>query len=155
MVIEKPIQPAPQPYQLGLNVEKQRYIKNSLIYESDQSFPNSWYTYRLNAGLNEFNEHVSKLTLQLFPLRFSPYDNCLEYAKQISITVSFEVPDSTPFPELVSYDMVIITPLRFVKPLQLLAQHKNNYGIRTIIKPVHDPTGNGSGPPGAGRRGSN
>ncbi|GAF74717.1 unnamed protein product, partial [marine sediment metagenome] len=35
-----------------------------------------------------------------------------------------------------NYDMIIITPEKFVSNLQPLVNHKNSYGINTLIKNV-------------------
>lgn len=138
VVIDKPIQPAPAPFHLTGQFEEERYPLNPFIYQSDFVFPNAWYSYSMGSGLNSENEHVSKLTLVTYPIRFLPKDDAIEYAKSISITIFYEAPEHTYFPTMASYDMVIIAPYRFVQPLELLAQHKNDYGIRTLIKPVHE-----------------
>ena len=136
--INKPIQPAPEPYPQGLTGAEHRYEKNPFVYDGYTPFPNNWYSYKLSAGMNENNEHVSKLTIVTYPVRFIPHEPSIDYAESISLTIFYEKPDHPFFPSSSSYDMVIITPFRFITPLQLLAQHKNNYGIRTIIKPVHE-----------------
>ena len=136
--IDKPIQPAPTPFHLTGQFEEVGYPLNPYIYQSDIVFPNTWFRYSIGSGLNSENEHVSKLTLVTYPIRFLPKDDAIEYVKSISITIIYEAPEQTNFPTMASYDMIIITPYRFVKPLELLAQHKNNYGFRTLIKPVHE-----------------
>jgi hypothetical protein len=138
LMIDKPIQPAPLPYRQDLVLKEIDDQENPFIYEGEFTFPEFWYSYKLGSGINSANEHVSKLTIVTYPIRFIPHKQAIEYANSISITVFYMKPDQNFFPTISSYDMVIITPFRFIKPLQVLAQHKNNFGIRTLIKPIHE-----------------
>jgi hypothetical protein len=108
------------------------------VYNSAELYPSQWFTYSTGAGLNNKGIHVTFFTLQVFPARYSPASDTLTYLNDCQITITYKLPTQTPFPHDVIYNLVIITPAKFVLPLQRLAEHKNNIGVRTQIKTLGD-----------------
>lgn len=135
--ISEKITPAPQRIILDAAVSSDNSIEpimDETIYDSTEYFPENWYRYNIGVGLDENNQHKTLLTINTYPIRYSPTTNTIEYAKNIDITVSYEEPDSDPFPTVSTYDLVIITPSGFTSDLQNLVDHKNSIGVKTVLK---------------------
>jgi Peptidase family C25/Propeptide_C25 len=109
-------------------------IMDETIYSSPEYFPENWFNYNIGVGLDGNNQHKTLLTINTYPVRYSPATNTIEYVKNIDIKVSYEEPDSNPFPSLSTYDLVIIAPSEFTSDLQSLVDHKNSIGVKTIMK---------------------
>ena len=107
-------------------------------YESseptDTLYPSTWCRYDVGCGINADFDHVTYLSLHLFPVRYQSMDQKLLYAEKMDITITYELPESTPFPLVSEYNMVIIAPESFSTALQPLVEHKNNYGVTTLLK---------------------
>jgi hypothetical protein len=84
-------------------------------------------------GLDQTGNHVTFLTVRVFPVHYSPGTDTLRYFNSCQINISYEPPTQSPFPCVVTNDLVIICPSQFVRPLERLANHKNSLGIRTKI----------------------
>ena len=54
------------------------------------------------------------------------------------MTVTYKVPDSTPFTANTEYQLVIIAPAKFSSALQPLIDHKISKGISTTLKTTED-----------------
>ena len=125
------------------NTSREIIIENSSIYSSSDIFPNNWYDYKINCGLEDGN-NVVFLILSLYPVRYSPADNLIFYPSGIDVRITYERPvNTTDFSE--QYDMVIITPSKFRKSLQPLIAHKNKVGVSTILKTTEEIYGEYSG----------
>jgi hypothetical protein len=133
-LLSKRITSAPYPV-IGDTAPKydQNYIDTKL-YSSSEFYPTEWFSYSTGGGLNNQSNHVTFVTLQVYPVRYSPATRTISYVDQIDITVTYTSPEQSPFPTNSIYDLVIITPALFVLPLKRLAEHKNSIGIRTQIK---------------------
>ena len=137
-VIPGVIQPTPEPVPLSSmnNEEEKKFVENFLVkdhavYESIDFFPNSWYDYRVGCGLDD-SSHVVFLRIQFYPVRYSPGQNMIEYAKSVDIIVEYIEPtEPVIFPD--DYDMVIITPSEFSEKLQPLVDYKNDSGVSTKL----------------------
>lgn len=136
MTINKKIIPAPAPILLTETavVQDSTVKENSVVYGSDAIFPDAWYTYDIKCGLNNMNQPSIFVTVTVYPVRYSPANNKLYYVNNADITVTCDDPGYQPTNYLESYDMVIIAPQAFSSALQPLITHKNNYGVKTILK---------------------
>jgi hypothetical protein len=134
MTLQKKITPAPYPIIAGSSFTPTAASVDSEAYRSVDFSPTQWFTYSTGGGLNQEGSHVTFFTLRLFPVRYSPGTDTLLYVDSCQITISYEPPTQSPFPSIVTNDLIIICPLQFVLPLQRLAEHKNMLGIRTKIK---------------------
>ena len=133
-VLSDKIVPAPQPVLQGMDQQISEYETNEAIYNSDNLFPDSWFSYYTGGGLNKNSEHKTFLTIRAYPVRYSPATDTIYYVENLDLTITYEKPETNPFPENGEYDMVIITPSRFSGVLQKLVDHKNDNGINTTIK---------------------
>jgi hypothetical protein len=66
-------------------------------------------------------------------MQYNPGADILRYFDSCHITITYEPPTQSPFPSVVTNELVIICPSQFVRPLERLADHKNSLGIRTKI----------------------
>ena len=111
-------------------------MKDITIYNSPELYPSSNYSYSITAGLYG-EEHVILLAVQCYPIRYSPSQNKIYYSKNFEIDIIYEEPSNPiEFPD--EYDLVIIAPETFSDTLQHLVEHKNSYGIDTVMKTVED-----------------
>ncbi len=137
VILSEKVLPAPQRIILDTLVSSENSIEpimDETVYGSKEYFPENWLSYNIGVGLDENNQHKTLLTINTYPVRYSPATNTIEYAKNIDITVSYEEPTSNPFPTMSTYDLVIITPSEFTSDLQSLVDHKNNIGVKTVMK---------------------
>jgi hypothetical protein len=135
--IAKEIRPAPTPVPL-IPGATAKHTKNQAIYTSDEPFPSSWYTYRVGCGLNRKGEHVTHVAIHLFPVRYIPAKDKLHVAEEFEITITYEKNGKKPFPLNSEYDLVIITPSRFARETMRLVEHKNNHGVKTLLKTTEE-----------------
>jgi hypothetical protein len=135
--LSKKIVPAPPPIIQGIQQERINNTINTSIYNSNDFFPQTWFDYYTDGGLDQDNKHKTFCTLQIYPVRYSSKNNVLQYVEKMNITIFYEeLP--YPFPENASYDMVIIAPSQFSEIIQQLIDHKNKLGINTTFKSVED-----------------
>ena len=137
--VNKQIQPSPAPIPLS-SVENYNkpLTKDENLYQSNEPYPSKCYQYNIGVGINENFEHVTYVTVHWYPIQYIPAQNIINIAENADITVTYTDPESIPFPEKTTYDMVIIAPSVFSNALQPLIDHKNSYGIETILKTTKD-----------------
>ena len=111
-------------------------IVNETIYSSSNLFTDRWYDYSIKCGM-ENNENVVFLLVNIYPVRYSPSENQIFYAKDVDIKIIYEEPikvkDNSD-----KYDMMIITPKKFIRTLKPFINHKNKYGISIIVKSTEE-----------------
>jgi len=126
--------PAPEPQiKSTIKISTEPQI-DEIVYTSNEIFPNDWYSYHVGVGLDENMEHKTLMTVNTYPVRYNPAEDTIFYARDIDLKIKYENPDYNPFPATVEYDMVIISPETFSADLQPLIDHKNSYGVETILK---------------------
>lgn len=132
IVLSKQVQPGPEPTpKTPLQTPKER-VKDRETYESVELYPPESFAYSTGAGIKG-KERVVFVTVQCYPVRYSPGLNTLYYSKSADIKVTYSEPVSPlSFPD--AYDMVMIAPSTFSEELQPLINHKNNRGLQTILK---------------------
>ncbi len=133
--LSKEIRPAPEPIIEGKNAIKAE-VKSIEIYSSSNLYPDAAFSYRTCTGLDG-TEHVVFLTVQCYPVRYSPAENTLYYSDTVKISVTYEEP-SNPITFLDEYDLVIIAPSKFEQALQPLIDHKNSKGMNTTLKTTEE-----------------
>ncbi len=131
-IIEKQIMPAPAPMPLTPIKGYHPLGKDEEVYSSNKLYPSGWYSYRVGCGLNEKMEHVTFVTVNIYPVRYLPAENKVVVAKNAEIKISY-LPPKKPWIQRDVYDMVIIAPSEFSDALQKLVEHKNNYGVKTFL----------------------
>ena len=132
MTLGKHIEPVPSKQIINGKIVSIEKTLNQEIYDSSEPYPREWCSYTTGTGLNKENEHVLFLSLHIYPARYIPLENSVEYTEQINITITYE---KSEIKEGYSdnYDLVIITPYEFYNNLQSLVDHKNSYGIETNL----------------------
>lgn len=138
-VIEKEIRFSPTPISLlpGTGGDVSQH-KNKDVYASNDPYPSSWYRYDVGCGLNSYNQRVTYLTIQFFPVRYRPLEGTLYVAQETDIAITYDKPSCNPFPFTSVYDLVIIAPPDFSTPLQSLVDHKNAHDIQTLLKTTEE-----------------
>lgn len=138
MELNKKIRPSP--YILPLSMNQNMVIEpkeDKTVYEASEAYPNSWYDYKVTCGVNSNNKRVTFVTLDLYPDRYIPNENKLNYAEGFNVIINYDDPDLY-LRGTGEYDLVIIAPPKFENDLQRLVNHKNNYGINTLLKTTND-----------------
>ena len=135
--LPKKIIPAPKPIPKNNENKVIQTEKNDGIYESNQLFPESWYSYKLAGGLNRNKEHTTFLTIQLNPVKYNPIKDNLQFVRSIELEITYEEPESLlAFPD--EYDLLIISYDRYTALLNPLVTHKNSHGIETKLVSLKD-----------------
>lgn len=125
-----------------LDMKKANYYKsattlNKDVYSSFTPYPNTWYSYNMGRGLNR-GERVLFLSLDIYPVRYIPGQNTIQYVKNAEITIRYKPSEMSDIPSSttnnISYDLLIIAPEEFSDSLQPLIDHKrNNMSISTML----------------------
>ena len=126
--------PAPQKYTLDSTGIKKEPVIDKSIYNSADLFPDNWFSYNVGVGIDENMEHRTFLTITVYPVRYKPVLNTVEYIKSISISIDYDDPGKNPFQTTSEYDLVIIAPEKFETDLEPLVNHKIDKGLNTIVK---------------------
>ncbi|MBN2065323.1 MAG: peptidase C25 [Candidatus Thermoplasmatota archaeon] len=112
--------------------------KDNAVYESNELFPTSWYSTHVGCGLNNENKRVTHVSVHTYPLRYSPGLGKLYVAEALEITVTYDEGSMTVPTPSTQYDLVIIAPSIFSRDLQPLVEHKNRFGVDTLLKTTEE-----------------
>ena len=134
--IKIPIIPGYKRVVLGSNEKVERKADES-IYESNSPYPATWYRYKA-AGALYNGKHETLVIIQVFPVRYYPKENKIEYATSMNISVSYEEPSHPLIRNVGTYDLLIIAPSAWHDILQPLIEEKNNHGMKTLFMSVED-----------------
>jgi len=134
--LNKKIQPAPRPLPIN-EINEIQVTRDNNVYDSIDLFPNDVYSYRTSGGLDKGGNHVTFLTINLYPVRYAPALNTLQYVENIETIVIYEEP-SQPLVFKDEYDMVIISYDRYASLLEPLVVHKEKHNIITKIVTLKD-----------------
>ena len=135
--LEKQVNPVPKKQQIGSKTVDPENTIDQKVYTSSNPYPDTWYKYTTGAGLNKDNDHVLFLSLHIYPTRYIPCKNSLQYTKQVAICITYEAAEIIPT-SADTYDLVIIAPADFSQNLQPLVTHKNSYGMDTHFITLQD-----------------
>jgi len=138
MSVESKIIPAPQPMTTDMQNQEVEYVMDETIYNSAEFYPNNWYKITTGTGLDKNNEHATFVNIQLYPVRYSPMTDTIEYTENLEVKITYEEPATSPFPATSTYDLVIVTPSAFSSDLQAFITHKNKYEVETTLKTLED-----------------
>ena len=114
--------------------------ETSDIYNNSGLYPEKWLTYSVTAGINNKQRHTLFLSIKIFPIRYNPLVGEITYINQVKVTVELEETDPTREAKIIGekYDLLIITPADFKKPLLRLAEHKNKHGVSTKLVTLNE-----------------
>jgi hypothetical protein len=132
MHTEKQIRPVPTKQKIGDQIVPLEGIVNEAAYASADPYPASWYTITSGTGLNNNNNHTLFLTVHITPVRYTPNIQLLQYSTHFTLHITSEAASPSPVSSEV-YSLVIITPSEFSENLQPLIEHKNAYGVPTLM----------------------
>ncbi|UCF13446.1 MAG: hypothetical protein JSW06_04100 [Thermoplasmatales archaeon] len=138
MVLSEKIVPAPPPVIRGMEKNVLKCEMDETIYNSNELYPKNWFSFYTGGGLNENNEHKTFCNIRVYPVRYSPATNIIQYVEDLALTITYIEPKTSPFPTNSIYDLVIITPKTFSDDLQKLVDHKNNHNVPTTLKITGD-----------------
>jgi low affinity Fe/Cu permease len=137
-VLSGEIRPSPEPIPLKEvnavgeeRIVKDFVTKDNAVYNSMDFFPYKWYDYRVGCGLDDSRRMVF-LTVQIYPIRYSPGRHMIQYVDTVDIKVKYDEPiQQVVFPD--QYDMVVITPSEFSEKLRPLAEYNNDSNVATKL----------------------
>jgi hypothetical protein len=133
------ISPYPLTNYVKINFLKNIFYKDS--YRESEIYPKGWFEYKIGGGL-DCNNHVTFLSIQLYPVRYMELLNKIEYVENLKIKVEYLPPESPHFfPEV--YDLLIIAPSEYSSNLDLLINHKNNHNISSKLVILEEINGIG------------
>jgi len=137
--ISQEIKPSPSPY--PLTPRSNAIIqakKDESVYNSNNLYPHEWVGFHVGCGLNNNAERITHLTVNTFPIRYNPKEGKIIVAEEVDIKITYNDPNIDIFPQKAVYDLVIISPLKFKFNLQKLVNHKNKFGMKTILKTTNE-----------------
>ena len=85
--IEKPVKPVPTKQKIGKSIIFKEGLKNKEAYSSYEYYPSYWIDYKTGVGLSKNNNHVLLLSLQIFPVSYSPLENIIKYISHIKVSI--------------------------------------------------------------------
>jgi len=102
------------------------------IYENSEPYPSDWVTYHTGGGISQ-GEHTTFLVARVYPVRYFPMDNQLQFIRTITVNISYSEPFNPIIKNNNLYDLLIIAPAKFTRHLKPLVRHKNRFGVRTKL----------------------
>ncbi len=128
--LSRKILPAPEPVFAVNYMKTTQECFNENIYDSSELYPSKCHNFHTGGGLDG-EEHVVFLSIHMYPIRYSPKLNVIEYAKYVDIEVSYKETSEGLFStnQEDDFDLLIITPSEFNGSLQPLVEHKNSHGV--------------------------
>ncbi len=132
-VLSKPIMPARQSVPLSAAIGFKPELKeDKSIYESMELYPEQQWSYKVVSGRKNTDD-VVYVSVQMNPVQYQPATNTVYRATSADIQITYEhTPQDISFTD--EYDLLIIAPEVFSERLQPLIDHKNSYGVETILK---------------------
>ena len=136
--LENKIIPAPQPVPLNAQVvdSDALLVQDSAVYTSHELYPTHEYIVEKGAGLKD-DQNVMYVVVRCYPVRYAPAENMMQVSKNIAISVSYDLPAVSPT-YMDEYDMLVVTPQKFVSNLQPLIDHKEANGMTVLVKTTED-----------------
>jgi peptidase C25-like protein len=119
------------------SINKESSIKQS-IYQTTEYYPNFYYSFDTTCGINEENKPTTFVTIDLYPVQYSPLLEKISYAEEADISITYTNPTNNIFPITATNDLVVIAPEVFSDALSPLIDHKNNYGVNTFLKTTEE-----------------
>lgn len=139
--LSKKIEPVQNPISNGIMKKSTNYKMYYELYNDTRWYPSKLYVYHTGGGLED-NNHVTFLSIQLYPLRYSPKNDQIEYTKKVDIEVLYKEPKNPLFVND-TYDLLIISPSEYLKYLSTFVNHKNSHGILTKLVSLEEINGMG------------
>lgn len=103
----------------------------------DGCYPADWISYHTGGGI-DFSNHVTFFTLRIYPARYNPDENQIEFIQNITVSITYQPPDEIVLKDNDVYDLLIISPEKFHNELQPLVNHKKEHGVKTNLVSIHE-----------------
>ncbi|HHH80351.1 MAG TPA: hypothetical protein ENL13_05560, partial [Thermoplasmatales archaeon] len=142
MKLPMKIIPSPTPVPLNEEGASSATPMDEKIYNSAVYYPENWFTYKVRVGLNANNERTAFLVVDIYPIRYSPMNDEIQYITDGTLEVNYKEPSTNAFSKS-DYDLLIISASSYMDEMQRLADHKESHGIRTKLVSVDDISGTG------------
>ena len=137
LLVQKDVKPGPKHYPENGDISNSYEIKkDELVYSQDTPYPTERFLYSISTGIKD-NEQVLFITLNCFPLTYTPFDQVIEFSDTMDVSVSYIIENNNRLNSDI-YDMVLIAPEIFSDALQPLIDHKIDYGLSTILKTTEE-----------------
>ncbi len=107
-------------------------LRDNSIYENSDPYPADWVSYHTGGGLS-YGEHTTFLGVRVYPVRYFPIDNQLQFIETISVNISYIEPFEPIIKDSNTCDLLILAPSKFERHLEPLVCHKNKFGVRTKL----------------------
>ena len=120
------------------NSKETVFTMDETIYQSDDYFPNNWYKISTGGGLNDANQQKTFINVQVFPIRYNPVRDRIDYASKIHLNIEYKIPKKPLLSANDDFDMVVIAPSKFSESVQPLIEHKNSHGVKTFLKTTEE-----------------
>jgi len=85
----RPLLPLTPDYQTAA---AQTLVKDPTVYALTTPYPATWYTTSVGVGLNKNNQHVTFVSIQYNPIRYTPITGTLHIADTAEVTITYEPP---------------------------------------------------------------
>jgi hypothetical protein len=123
------IMPALTPVEAGSTEPLNMSSPAQTIYSKDDLYPNEWYVYRVDNGLDpDSNRRVEYVSFYFYPLRYLPRDQKTLLAKHVSLTITYTEPAEEPTAQASLENLIITSDALELYAVQLGA-YKNSTGI--------------------------
>jgi peptidase C25-like protein/PKD domain-containing protein len=122
----------PKPFCTGFIEQESTQIK-----EIKPIAMNTWFDYHSGCGINN-NEQTIFLKIQVYPIQYYPSDNKILCAEQVDICIDYTLPTQQETVYADEYDLIILTPTKYMSTLDPLVEHKNTRGISTKLVTLDD-----------------
>jgi len=116
----------------NMNPYQPKTTMDTGVYENSDQYPSDWIFHHTGGGLS-YGIHKTFSVLRVYPVVYFPLDDQIQFIKNITVNISYMEPETPLLDENSIYDLLIIAPSNFIKHLEPLVEHKNNYGISTIL----------------------
>ena len=136
-ILSNKVEPVPIYKPVGIDTIQPEKNVDSIIYQSNSSYPSDWYSTQTGVGLNNLGEHVLYFTIYIYPVRYIPQEDIFEYIKYCKIIINYEKMNITGFDDDI-YDLILISPQEFANNLTKLVEHKNSHDMQTTLILLED-----------------
>jgi len=116
-----------------------KQVKNNVRISIDygtEPYPSNWYQYDLGCGL-EGSERAIFVKVELYPIKYYPLENKIEWANEFDIKIQYEQSSWSPAIDQ-PYQFIILTPDNFKSYLTTLESHKNSRGVTTKLVTLNE-----------------
>ncbi len=134
--LESDVLPAPSPMPLGGEFEYAVSAQKDMsVYASSEPYPSKNFAFNVGVGLNDGFEHVTFVSVHVYPVQYKPGCDELLVAESVDISISYAEP-KTDVVFANDFDLVVIAPEKFSDEIQPLIVHKTNVGVPAFFKSV-------------------